>query len=135
MPSSDPLDSLIDDALSSETLRPAPRGLYQRIESSLRIAAVRRAERRRIRRQIGASLAAACLLIVGLGLAVTVLNALQRVTAEFPGLIGYADYLRSFYLGTPGEMFAVTVTIVVVPAAAVTMAAAAATVRRIRSAG
>jgi len=94
-------DKLIEESLASEPFRPAPVGLYRRINRRLHLDVAIVHERRRMRNRalsvVGVMLTLAGLLAAGMR-SQEVLNWLWDSS---PGMMGYSDYLRSFYWNNP----------------------------------
>lgn len=91
----DKLDALIESALTDEPWRPSPKGLYQRIEASLRVERVRQRMRRRLAMMCAGTVAAAVALVVaGIGFS-------QSAAMFVPGGMGQIDYVRSAFALSP----------------------------------
>jgi hypothetical protein len=103
MYSPEELDSLIEEALAAEPVRPAPLGLQRRIDARVRVEAVVMRQRRLTARRAMVMAGATVALGAGGVLGVRALDLVSRGLSAMPGMMGYFDYLRSLYLYTPAQ--------------------------------
>lgn len=89
------LDAIIEEALSSEPMRPAPVGLYRAICCKVRLAALAEQERRMFRRTLASALAVVILVLAVLKVLAST-HGVRMVFDQFaPGAMGQYDYAAS----------------------------------------
>lgn len=106
----DPFDAVIDRALRGEAMRPVPPGMFREIQGRVRVAAVVQRVRRRIWAAAGAWVGAGAATAVAVVMTARGLHIEEAAANAFPGMMGYADYLASFYTlggGSPAALMPV----------------------------
>ena len=118
----DDLDAKIESALRDESWRPAPKGLYNRIEASLRVERARQRMRQRMAMRVASAVGVVVLCLAGIvGVSVSG-HYVTRLLNSIPGGMGQFDHMLSSYALGPSPLVAIAVAF----AAILPMAAAAA---------
>lgn len=126
MTSYDDLDAQIEAALAEEPWRPAPKGLYARIDTTLRVERARQSARKQMITRVGMAFVGGVGVIAGGVVLNHSVHAVARALRFIPGGMGQFDHaLSAFSLGPSPILVVLAVLAAVVPMTATAFAAGA----------